>query len=202
MTYSCRPIPPLEPNGVRQQRRPASQVSTISTPIAARINQRQSFWRFSSSALYIWRSSALIERLRGMARQTATQLFQGVVFERGRLAFQRVEVDRKRPSAVRACRPYRHRDCRYRRKRCRSWAKPQSSHPDCGQSRLAACFGGRHRHAIEDQVQARSQGRGGSPFQSIPSSRERISTTAQADCQPAASRSQTPPAFPCLRSFR
>src|SRR5262245_23328387 len=42
----------------------------------------------------------LIERFGRMARQTATQLFQGDVFKCSRLAFQRIKVDRKRPRAL------------------------------------------------------------------------------------------------------
>src|SRR5271165_466979 len=43
---------------------------------------------------------SLIHRFRRMLRQTTAKLLQGFVLERGRLAFQRVEIDRKRSRPI------------------------------------------------------------------------------------------------------
>ena len=69
--------------------------------MAARISQRQSFWRFSSSALYICRSCSRSTFFREWFASRQPNCSSVSTCKRRGLALQRIEVDGERPRAVR-----------------------------------------------------------------------------------------------------
>ena len=135
----------------RSSVRPASQVSRIRMPIAARISQRQSFWRPSSSALYICRRCFAVDRLPGHGspdeRRTLLDRLDG---QRRGLALERIKIDGERRCAPPACRPCRRRVDRWRQRCACGERSSRSLRPACDDHALDRLIAGGKRHRLAD----------------------------------------------------